>query len=191
MVTAAPNSALSIDSLPLLSQMLMFSLTVVTFVLVYFLIQPWLRRRQQTERVNEKIFSRTMTAQARPLISQAEVALFNLLHLVSRDMFLVFAKIPLRSLVQVNTDDEGARRECMKSMRSLAADFVLVHPGTMLPTKIIMVGGNTQGSTQLNSLNTFMKVLCSEAAIDLIWLEDKKNYSAMELTKILGLQEED
>jgi hypothetical protein len=169
----------------------MLGLTVVTFVLVYFLIQPWLRRRQLSQRVNEENLPNTLTAHARSLIPPQEVALFNLLHLVSRDIFLAFAKVPFRSLVQVNTDDEDARRECVKTMRSLTADFVLVHPGTMLPSKIIMVGGKDNDSIQSNSPNTLMKVLCQEAEIDLIWLEAAKNYSAMELTEILGLKEED
>jgi len=184
-------SALSIESLPLLSQLLMLALTIVTFILVYFLVQPWLNRRQQSHRANEAIIPDAITVSGRPLIQASEVALFNLLHLVSRDCFLVFAKIPLRSLVQVSADDEAARREMVKAIRTLTADFVLVHPGTMLPNTIIMVGAKHNEGGQSSSPPILMKVLCQEAEIDIIQLESNKNYSATELTEILGLQEED
>lgn len=169
----------------------MLGLTIVTFILVYYLLQPWFRRRRQSQGANTLNLSDTMTAQARPLIALSEVTLFNLLHLVSRDMFLVFAKIPLRTLVQVNAGDETARRECVKAIRNLTADFVLVHPGTMLPSKIVMVEGQEHDRTLSNFSHTFIKVLCQEAGIDLIPLQATRNYSAMELTEILGLQEED
>jgi len=183
--------ALSIGALPILLQILMLGLTIVTFVLVYYLVQPWFSRRRQSQGANALDFSDTMIAQARPLIPSSEVALFNLLHLVSRDMFLVFAKIPLRTLVQVSVGDESARREFVKAIRSLTADFVLVHPGTMLPSKIIMVGASDPDNAQPNSAYTPMKVLCQEAGIELIAVEANRNYSAMELTEILGFKEDD
>lgn len=169
----------------------MLGLTIVTFVLVYYLLHPWFRRRRQSQAANTLNLSDTMTAQARPLIVPSEVALFNLLHLVSRDMFLVFTKIPLRTLVQVSAGDENARRECVKAIRNLTADFVLVHPGTMLPSKIVMVEGPDHDRVSSNSSYTFLKVLCQEAGIDLIPLKANRNYSAMELTEILGLKEDD
>ena len=186
-----PLSALSIESLPLLSQLLMLALTIVTFILVYFLVQPWWNRRRQSQRVNEATIPDAITVSGRPLIQASEVALFNLLHLVSRDSFLVFAKIPLRTLVQVSADDEVARKEMVKAIRTLTADFVLVHPGTMLPTKIIMIGTKSNEGGQSSSPPLLMKVLCQEAEIDIIQLEANKNYSATELTEMLGLQEED
>ncbi len=169
----------------------MLGLTVVTFVLVYYLVQPWFRRRRQSQGTHSLNPSDTMTAQPRPFIVQSEVALFNLLHLVSRDMFLIFAKIPLRTLVQVSASDESARREFVKAIRNLTVDYVLVHPGTMLPSKIVMVGRQDPESAQSNSAHTLMKVLCQEAGIELISLEANRNYSAMELTEMLGLKEED
>ncbi len=190
-VIQAPISALSIEALPILSQILMLGLTIVTFVLVYYLLHPWFRRRRQLQGANALNPSDTMTAQARPLIGLSEVALFNLLHLVSRDMFLVFAKIPLRTLVQVSAGNENARRECVKAIRNLTADFVLVHPGTMLPSKIVMVEAQDHEAARSNSASTLIKVLCQEGGIDLIPLQANRNYSAMELTEILGLKEED
>lgn len=180
-------SALSIESLPLLSQILMLALTIVTFVLVYYLIQPWWRQRQQSQHIIEANIPEAIIVDSRPLIPASEVAVFNLLHLISRDMFLVFAKIPLRTLVQLSADDEGARREMVKAIRTLIADYVLVHPGTMLPSKIIMIGLHDQSS----SVSTLMKAVCQEAAIDIVWLDDNKNYSANELSEVLGLKEDD
>jgi Protein of unknown function (DUF2726) len=186
----APLFAVSIESLPLLSQVLMLGLTIVTFVLVYYLVQPWWKNRRLMQGGNESTVPGMMTACARPVLSNSELGFFNLLHLVSRDIFLVFAKIPLRALLQVSADDESARREFIKSIRALTADFVLVHPGTMLPRKIIMFDAGDEGA-QLPLVYSLMQGLCQEAEIDLIQVEANKNYSATELTRLLGLQEDD
>lgn len=186
-----PLSGLSIESLPLLSQVLMLALTIVTFVLVYYLLKPWWSQRRQSRRDQETTIPEAMTVSGRPLIQASEIALFNLLHLVSRDVFLVFAKIPLRTLIQVSAADEEARRELVKGIRTLTADFVLVHPGTMLPQKIVMVESTDLENSQSKLQPSVMEALCQEAEIDLIQLNPQKNYSAMELTEILGLQEED
>ena len=187
----APLSSLSIESLPFLSQLLMLGLTIVTFVLVYYLIQPWWSQWRQSQQVIENLIPDAVTVSGRPVIQASEIALFNLLHLVSRDIYLVFAKIPLRTLIQVSADDEGARREMVKAIRAVMADYVLVHPGTMLASKIVMMTPKEHEGAQANTLHTLMKVCCQEAEIDIIWLEANRNYAAKELTEILGLQEEE
>lgn len=169
----------------------MLALTIVTFMLVYYLIQPWWNRRRSFQRDNEATIPAAITVSVRPLIQGSAVTLFNLLHVVSRDCFLVFAKIPLRTLVQLSAGDEGARRDMLKAIRPLTADFVLVHPGTMLPRKIVMVGAKEHEGAQSDSSRTLMNVVCREAGIDIIWLEVHKNYSALELTELLGIQEDE
>mgnify|MGYP003320762030 CR=1 FL=1 len=182
---------LSIESFPVLSQILMLALTLVTFVLVYYLIKPWRRQRQQSRLHPGTKIPEFLSVSQRPFIPSSEVALFNLLHLVSRDFFLVFAKIPFRTLVQVRADDEAARREVVKFLRAVTADYLLVHPGTMLPRKIIMIGPVKQNPEKSNSLSTLMKMVCQEAEIDIIWLNAHKNYSTNELSEVLGLKEDD
>ena len=184
-------AALSIDALPLLSQFLMLALTIVTFVLVYYLIQPWWKQRQSSQRSLENTLPDSVVVTSQPLIPAAEVPLFNLLHFVSRDMFLVFAKIPMRMLVQVNADETNVRRDMAKAMRSLIADYVLIHPGTMVPRKIILVESPHGEDKQSLASFALMTVLCRDAEIDMIRLEADKNYSAAELTHILGLNEDE
>jgi len=184
-------AALSIESLPLLSQILMLALTIVTVFLVLYLLQPWWQNRRRSQREVEIHLPEAITVSGKPLIHPSEVALFNLLHFVSRDMFFVFAKIPLRLLVNVQTDDENARREMVRALRTLTADYVLVHPGTMLVRKIIMITSPDVEGRQSHPSLTLLTVLCQEAEIDLIQLEADKTYSAQELTERLGLQEED
>ena len=181
----------SIGSLPILSQILMLALTLVTFVLVYYLIQPWRRQRQQSRLYPGTKIPEFLSVSQRPFIPSSEVALFNLLHLVSRDIFLVFAKIPIRTLMQVSVDDGEARREVGKALRAVTADYVFVHPGTMLPMKIVMIESVEQDLEQTNSAFTLLNVICQKAEIDIIWLNADRNYSANELSEILGLKEDD
>ena len=179
------------ESIPIFSQILMLVLTVMTFVLVYYLIKPWFCPRQQFRLDLQTKILESLSVSGRPFIPSSEVALFNLLHLVSRDFFLVFAKIPFRTLVQVRADDEEARREVVKPLRAVTVDYLLVHPGTMLPRKIIMIGSVKQNPEKSNSVSTLMKMVCQEAKIDIVWLDAHRNYSANELSAVLGLKEDD
>ena len=181
----------SIGSLPILSQILMLALIIVILVLVYYLMRPWWRQRRQSRLDLRIAIPEFLSVSQRPFIPSSEVALFNLLHLVSRDIFLVFAKIPMRTLVQVNVDDGEVHRELVKTLRSVTADYVFVHPGTMLPNKIVMIESVEQGPEQSNLVSILMKMICQEAEIDIIWLNADRNYSANELSEMLGLREDD
>ena len=181
----------SIGSLPIFAQILMLALAVVTFVLVYYLIQPWWRQRQQSRLDPETKIPEFLSVSQRQFIPSSEVALFNLLHFVSQDFFLVFAKVPIRTLVQISIDDTEARREVAKALRTVMADYVFVHPGTMLPMKIVMIESVEQDLEQTNSAFTLLNVTCQKAEIDIIWLNADRNYSANELSEMLGLKEDD
>ena len=84
-----------------------------------------------------------------------------------------------------------ARREVVKTLRAVTADYVLVHPGTMLPTKIVMIESVKQDPEQTNLVSILMKMICQEAEIDIIWLNTHRNYSVNELSEVLGLKEDD
>ena len=93
--------------------------------------------------------------------------------------------------MQISIDDTEARREVAKALRTVTADYVFVHPGTMLPSKIVMVESAEHDLEQSNSVSTLMKVICQEAEIDIIWLNAHKNYSVNELSEVFGLNEDD
>ena len=93
--------------------------------------------------------------------------------------------------MQVNIDDTEVRREVVKALRTVTADYVLVHPGTMLPRKIVMVESAEHNLEKSNSVSTLMKVICQKAEIDITWLNTHKNYSVNELSEVLGLKEDD
>ena len=84
-----------------------------------------------------------------------------------------------------------ARREVVKALRAVTADYVLVHPGTMLPNKIVMIKSVDQDPEQSNLASILMKMICQEAEIDIIWLNTHRNYSVNELSEVLGLKEDD
>ena len=182
---------LPIESIPILSQILMLVLTVMTFVLVYYLIKPWFCPRQQFRLDLQTKMPESLSVSGRPFIPSSEVALFNLLHLVSRDFFLVFAKIPIRTLVKLNVDEREVRREVAKVLRAVTADYVFVHPGTMLPKKIVMIESAEQDPEQANLISTLIKTICQKAEIDIIWLSTHRNHSVSELSEVLGLNEDD
>ena len=80
-----------------------------------------------------------VSAMARPLMDGPDVSMFNLLLLAVRDHFLLLAKVPLRTLVQLRVDDDSSKRVVAQALRNVTVDFVLVHPGTGLPVKAVFL----------------------------------------------------
>ncbi len=126
----------------------------------------------------------------RPLLDDPEVSMFNLLLLAVRDHFLLLSKIPLRSLVHLQVEDDSFRRVLAQTLRNVTVDFVVVHPGSRLPVKVIFVRKPRDDALASSSQERLVDVLLYQAGIDVIRLDQEVRYSVERLTNLLGLEEE-
>jgi len=131
-----------------------------------------------------------VSAMARPLMAAADVSMFNLLLLVVRDHFLLLSKVPLRNLLQLRVEDDSSKRAVAQALRNVTVDFVLVHPGTRLPVKVVFLEKSDDDSTASHAQEWLLEALFEKAGIEVIRLDQEIRYSVERLTNLLGLDEE-
>ena len=131
-----------------------------------------------------------VSAMARPLMTAADVSMFNLLLLVVRDHFLLLSKVPLRNLLQLRVEDDSSKRTVAQALRNVTVDFVLVHPGTRLPVKAVFLEKSDDDSTASYAQERLLEALFEKAGIEVIRLDQEIRYSVERLTHLLGLDEE-
>lgn len=179
----------SSPSLSFLSLVLVAGLVMVTGLFVIRLLKPWITKTARSRKTRADRIVEMVTGRARQLLDESEVALFNLVHLVIRDRYLLLAKVPVRSLLHLNADDDLVKYHVARAVRTMTVDLVLIHPGTRLPVKAVVIRKSDQCLFASKSLDHLMQTLFHQAEIEVIRLDRDAQYSVERLTESLGLQE--
>ena len=128
---------------------------------------------------------------SRPLLSKSEATLLNLVRLAVQDRYLVFAKLPVSSLVKVTEQNEETRRTLLKTIQPVRVDVALIHPGTLSSAKVIKFVSGEDSPTQSNSRDRLVDAVLQAAGIEIIRLEPHSTYTVAKLVDMLGLGEPD
>jgi hypothetical protein len=80
-----------------------------------------------------------MTFVPKPLLTDSEARLYNLLRLAVEDRYLLFTQIPLWSLLDLRLPSGTPPIETLRELAFKRATFVLVHPGSRLVEKVVQV----------------------------------------------------
>ena len=70
-----------------------------------------------------------MTFAVKPLLTDREVQLYNLLRLAVEDRYLLFTQIPLWSILDLRAPSGTPPAQTLRDLALKRATFVLVHPG--------------------------------------------------------------
>jgi hypothetical protein len=132
-----------------------------------------------------------LTLRPQPLLTPAEASLYNLLTLTVQDQFLVFAQVPLWSLVEIAAEDRRQRAAFLNQIALRRAHFALVHPGSLAVAKIVEVEDAAGGDGRSQARRHLMEAVCSQAGLELIRLDGNATYTVPELAAALGLAEEE
>lgn len=165
-------------------------IVVVGFVVVVML---WRRRKRQSSPAHDAWIDgieERITVKTQPLMNDADVSMFNLLLLAVRDHFLLLSKVPLRNLLQLRVEDDSSKRAVAQALRNVTVDFVLVHPGTRLPVKAVLLEKPDDDATASHAREWLVEALFLKAGTEVIWLDQESRYSVEQLTHLLGLDEE-
>lgn len=133
----------------------------------------------------------TIHVEPRSVMSLNEALLYNTLHMVVRDRYLLLAKVPFRNLIQMIETDMVARRALMKATRRVIVDFVFVHPGSLRTEKVLFVGSRGGAGLPSRFPDATVLDLLHRAQVGVAHLMAEKSYTVEELTEILGLGEEE
>jgi hypothetical protein len=132
-----------------------------------------------------------LSLRPQPLLTRSEAAFYNLLRLAVQDQFLVFAQVPVWSLVDIHAADRRARTAFLNQIALRRVDFALVHPGTLAVTKVIELDDGEHHTSQRQTRAKLMEVVLGEAGIELIRLDGRTTYTVPGLAAALGLEPEE
>lgn len=124
-----------------------------------------------------------------PLLTDAEISLYNLMRMAVQDRYLIFAQVPLWSFVSVEAMGK-ARSRLLSHMALKRVDFVLVHPGSRHVEQVVQIEDASPGPHQTERQRVIESVL-DAAGIKLVTVRSKKSYTIPDLTALLGLTEEE
>ena len=172
---------------------LVFVILIAVVALVMWLI--WRLRSSRTRKVkgSDKTSgtSEGFTVEPRALLTKEEATFLNLVQLASQDNFLVVPKLPLSSLVNISGQEVETRKNILRAVQPIRLDVVLVHPGTLRPSKVIKLVEDPQDVAAPEGRERLVEEILQAAGIELIRVGSSINYSVRDLVRILGLEEEE
>ncbi len=129
-----------------------------------------------------------VTITSAPLLTEAEVLLYNLMRMTVQDHYLVFAHVPLWSFVSVGAMG-NARSHVLSHMALKRVDFVLVHPGSRQVEQVVQIEDETP-RPHLSERQRVIESVLDAAGIRLVKVQSQKSYTIPDLAALLGLEEE-
>jgi hypothetical protein len=166
-------------------------LAIAFLVLLAFLVWQ-MRVSSTTGPVGKETFVLPPGVTLRPqaLLTDTELLLYNLIRLAVEDHYLVFAKVPLWSVVSVEAEGK-ARSQVLRQIALKQLDFVLVHPGTKVAEQVVLLEeGFPPQPYELTRRREVQSVL-QAAGITLTTLKAHASYTVPQLAQLLGVVGDD
>lgn len=132
-----------------------------------------------------------MTFAAKPLLTDQEVQLYNLLRLAVEDRYLLFTQIPLWSLLDLRVPSGTPPVETLRELALKRATFVLVHPGSRLVEKVVQVERPLAEDAQDGAPDSMFDAAFRAAGVQLIRLSPLHAYTVPGLVTVLDLADPD
>ncbi len=133
----------------------------------------------------------TLTTSMRPLFLSTEASLFNMLRLAVQDRYLIFAKLPLLTVITIEENDPNTRKIIMRAMQHVRIDIAMIHPGTLQLEKIIRFMTPETSATQPSDKERLVTATLQSAEIDTYTLDTSIAYTIPEILTVLNLADED
>ena len=130
-----------------------------------------------------------MTFVPKPLLTEHEARLYNMLRLAVEDRYLLFAQIPLWSLLDLRLPSGTPPAETLRELALKRATFVLVHPGSRLVEKVVQVEQPRGGNVSDKSQDGLFESALGKAGIQVIRLSPQHVYTVPGLITVLDLAE--
>ena len=130
-----------------------------------------------------------MTFVPKPLLTDHEAQLYNLLRLAVEDRYLLFTQIPLWSLLELRLPSGTPPVETLRELALKRATFVLVHPGSRLVEKVVQVERPIPDDLPDGSHDGLFESALRAAGVQLVRLSPQYVYTVQGLITVLDLAE--
>ncbi|MCE3222282.1 MAG: hypothetical protein K0S58_462 [Nitrospira sp.] len=130
-----------------------------------------------------------MTFVSKPLLTDQEAQLYNLLRLAVEDRYLLFTQIPLWSLLDLRLPSGTPPVGTLRELALKQATFVLVHPGSRLVEKVVQVERPISDDVPEASHVRLFESALRAAGVQLVRLSPVHVYTVPGLINVLDLAE--
>ena len=131
-----------------------------------------------------------VTLRPQPLLTDTDLMLYNLIRLAVEDHYLVFARVPLWSVVSVEAEGK-VRSQVLRQIALKQLDFVLVHPGTKTAEQVVLLEeGFPPQQHEVTRTREIQSVL-QAAGITLTTLKPHTSYTVPQLAQLLGVGDDE
>lgn len=159
----------------------------LAIVLLAFLV--WrLMDSSPTETVRKEPFVLPfgVTLRPQPLLTDTDLLLYNLIRLAVEDHYLVFARVPLWSVVTVEAEGK-ARSQVLRQIALKQLDFVLVHPGTKAAEQVVLLAEDSPPQPPETNRRQEIQSVLQAAGITLTILNPHTSYTVPQLAQLFGV----
>ena len=127
-----------------------------------------------------------ITLKPQPLLTDTDLLLYNLIRLAVEDHYLVFARVPLWSVVSVEGEGK-ARSQVLRQIALKQLDFVLVHPGTKAAEQVVLLEEEFPPQPHEVTRRREVQSVLQAAGITLTSLNPHTSYTVPQLAQLLGV----
>lgn len=131
-----------------------------------------------------------VTLRPQPLLTDTDLLLYNLIRLAVQDHFLVFARVPLWSIVSVEAEGK-VRLQVLRQIALKQLDFVLVHPGSKIVEQVVLLEEGSSPQLEEVARRREIQSVLQAAGIALTILKPRTSYTVLQLAQLLGFGEEE
>lgn len=127
-----------------------------------------------------------VTLRPQPLLTDAELLLYNLIRLAVEDHYLVFARVPLWSVISVEAEGK-TRTQVLRQIALKQLDFVLVHPGTKAAEQVVLLEEGFPPQPHELTRRQEIQSILQVAGITLTTLNARTSYTVPQLAQQFGV----
>jgi hypothetical protein len=127
-----------------------------------------------------------VTLRPQPLLTDAELLLYNLIRLAVEDHYLVFARVPLWSVISVEAEGK-TRTQVLRQIALKQLDFVLVHPGTKAAEQVVLLEEGFPPQPHELTRRQEIQSILQAAGITLTTLNTRTSYTVPQLAQQFGV----
>ena len=131
-----------------------------------------------------------VTLRPQPLLTDTDLMLYNLIRLAVEDHYLVFARVPLWSVVSVEAEGR-VRSQVLRQIALKQLDFVLVHPGTKAAEQVVLIEEGFPPQPHEVTRTREIQSVLQAAGITLTTLKPHTSYTVPQLAQLLGVGEDE
>ncbi|HEU4684875.1 MAG TPA: DUF2726 domain-containing protein [Nitrospira sp.] len=155
--------------------------------LAWILTRKW-RTRQDTS----PLFALPpeVALQPQPILTDRQLLLYNLIRLAVEDHYLVFARVPLWSILHLEAQGRW-RLQLLRRMALRQVDFLLVHPGSRTAEQVIQLEDDGGNGREDRETQRDIRTMVQAAGLKLTTLPLEASYTVQQLAGILGITESD